>query len=92
MKEALREAWDRLIEAEENRLRGRDDPIMIPAWLYDAAVARDVDVTGYRKIRPIPTPIAASLRKSMRSEYPACMPAHGGKCAVCGTGDCLRRP
>lgn len=38
------------------------------------------------------TPVAPSARKSVRTEYPACMAAHGGKCAICGTGDCERRP
>lgn len=43
--------------------------------------------------------IACQVRKTAveiglldRSEYPACLPGKNGRCTLCGTGDCLRRP
>lgn len=67
-------------------------PVYLPQWLYDRALAHNKEWTEahFRPTQPIP--VAPSARKSVRTEYPACMAAHGGKCAICGTGDCERRP
>ena len=61
--------------------------VYLTPTIYEAGVKQGLDMSGYRPTRPIPKSPSPG-----RGEYPACMPAHGGKCAVCGTGDCLRRP
>lgn len=46
------------------------------------------------KWNPFPgaqTELMGSERKTVRGED-GCMPGRGGKCVLCGTGDCLLRP